>query len=129
MALGSPGFAAPEQYGKAQSSPRSDIYSLGALLHCLLTGIDPSEQPFFFKPASHLNPVVPPILEQVLQQMLEMDAQKRPASAQDVLKVLRQAQQEHFSSTLSKPLAVLQPIQKKVETTDHSLLQGCTRYI
>jgi len=42
VALGSPGYAAPEQYGKAQSSPRSDIYSLGALLHHLLTGIDPS---------------------------------------------------------------------------------------
>ncbi len=127
VALGSPGFAAPEQYGKAQSSPRSDIYSLGALLHCLLTGVDPSEQPFFFKPASHLNPAIPPSLEQLLQQMLEMDAQKRPASAQDVLKVLRQTQQERFSGTVSQPLAVMQPIQKKVEANNHTLLQDAYR--
>ncbi|HEV2654316.1 MAG TPA: serine/threonine-protein kinase, partial [Ktedonobacteraceae bacterium] len=79
VALGSPGFAAPEQYGKAQSTPRSDIYSLGALLHCLLTGVDPSEQPFFFRPASQLNPAVPPELENLLQQMLDMDSVKRPA--------------------------------------------------
>src|SRR5579863_2836446 len=63
VALGSPGFAAPEQYGKAQSTPRSDIYSLGALLHCLLTGLDPSERPFFFQPATQLNPAVSPALE------------------------------------------------------------------
>ena len=100
VALGSPGFAAPEQYGKAQSTPRSDIYSLGALLHCLLTGVDPSEQPFFFRPASELNPVVPRELEQLLQQMLEMDADKRPASAQDVVKVLRHVDQQRVSGTL-----------------------------
>ena len=30
VALGSLGYAAPEQYGKAQTTPRADIYSLGA---------------------------------------------------------------------------------------------------
>ncbi len=89
VALGSPGYAAPEQYGKAQSTPRSDVYSLGALLHYLLTGVDPSDQPFFFAPASQKNPAVSRDLEALLQRMLEMDAQKRPASAQEVLDELR----------------------------------------
>src|ERR1700724_2259872 len=89
VALGSPGYAAPEQYGKAQSTPRSDIYSLGALLHHLLTGVDPSEQPFFFRPASQINATVPPDLEAMLQEMLNMTADRRPSSAQDVLKALR----------------------------------------
>src|SRR5947207_11893284 len=89
VALGSPGFAAPEQYGKAQSTPRSDLYSLGALTHCLLTRDDPSERPFFFRPASQVNPAVPPGLEALLQSMLEMDAERRPASAQEVLQALR----------------------------------------
>ncbi len=31
--LGSPGYAAPEQYGTAQTTPRSDLYSLGVLLY------------------------------------------------------------------------------------------------
>ncbi len=91
VALGSPGFAAPEQYGKAQSTPRSDIYSLGALMHYLLTGSDPSEQPFFFRPASELNPAVSPALSLLLKQMLEMDSERRPASAQVVWQALEQA--------------------------------------
>jgi serine/threonine protein kinase/Tfp pilus assembly protein PilF len=91
VALGSPGYAAPEQYGKAQSSPRSDIYSLGALLHHLLTGLDPSEQPFSFRPASQINPAVNPALESLLKQMLEMDSEHRPASAQMVLQGLERA--------------------------------------
>lgn len=89
VALGSPGYAAPEQYGKAQSTPRSDIYSLGALVHHLLTGLDPSERPFFFRPATEANANISPRLSALLQQMLDMEAEKRPASAEDVLKVLR----------------------------------------
>ena len=101
VALGSPGFAAPEQYGKAQSTPRSDVYSLGALLHCLLTGVDPSEQPFFFLNATQLNKNVPAPLSQLLQQMLEMDADKRPVSAQYVAQTLRQIEQQRISGTLT----------------------------
>lgn len=91
VALGSPGYAAPEQYGKAQSTPRSDIYSLGALLHQLLTGMDPSEQPFFFRPASDVNPAVNPALSALLQRMLDMDSERRPASAEEVLQALHAA--------------------------------------
>ncbi len=102
VAFGSPGFAAPEQYGKAQSTPRSDIYSLGALLHCLLTGVDPSEQPFFFRPASELNPVVPVELENLLIRMLELKVENRPASAQEVAKTLRHIEDQRISGTLTR---------------------------
>ncbi len=104
VALGSPGFAAPEQYGKAQSTPRSDLYSLGALLHCLLTGVDPSEQPFFFRPASELNSMVPQELEKLLMRMLDMNTERRPASAQEVAKTLRHVEQQRISGTLVLPL-------------------------
>jgi len=102
VAFGSPGFAAPEQYGKAQSTPRSDIYSLGALLHCLLTGVDPSEQPFFFRPASELNPLVPVELEQLLMRMLELKVENRPASAKEVEKTLRHIEEQRISGTLTR---------------------------
>ena len=39
--LGSPGYAAPEQYGRAQSTEQTDIYGLGATLQTLLTGREP----------------------------------------------------------------------------------------
>ncbi len=101
VVLGTPGYAAPEQYGKTQSSPRSDIYSLGALLHHLLTGNDPSEHPFFFRPASQINPAVNPVLERLIQQMVEMESVKRPATARDVLQVLESASSKTSSGTFA----------------------------
>ncbi|MCD4782261.1 MAG: protein kinase [Candidatus Eremiobacteraeota bacterium] len=55
-AIGTQGYASPEHYeGKADA--RSDIYSLGATLHHLLTGIDPRDKPpFDFKPIPDIAP-------------------------------------------------------------------------
>ena len=46
--LGTPGYAAPEQYGGGQSRPQTDIYNFGATLHHLITGRDPQATPFYF---------------------------------------------------------------------------------
>jgi eukaryotic-like serine/threonine-protein kinase len=42
--LGTYGFAAPEQYGFAQSDERTDVYSIGRLLGYMLTGAKPNEE-------------------------------------------------------------------------------------
>lgn len=39
--LGTVGYAAPEQYGEAQSDEKSDIYGLGILMNVMLTGKHP----------------------------------------------------------------------------------------
>jgi serine/threonine protein kinase len=75
MAFGSPGYAAPEQYGKAQTTPRSDIYSLGALLYQLLGGHDPSETPFRFAP---LTVPLPAGTWELIQRMVNLDEYRRP---------------------------------------------------
>src|SRR3989454_4360744 len=72
VAFGSPGYAAPEQYGRVQTTPRSDIYSLGATLHLMLTGDDPSHTPFQFAPLR--SQLGPDRLKTLLTQMLEMEA-------------------------------------------------------
>src|SRR5215469_16433131 len=77
---GSMGYAPPEQYGKAQTTPRSDIYSLGATLYQLVSGHDPSSSPFRFPSLQSLLPTAPAGLATLLTQMLEMDENKRPAS-------------------------------------------------
>lgn len=53
--FGTPGYAAPEQYGLGQTDNRSDIYSLGATMHHCLTGNDPRGNPFEFVPPMALN--------------------------------------------------------------------------
>jgi serine/threonine protein kinase len=84
--LGSKGYAAPEQYGKAQTTHQTDIYGLGATLHQLLTGDDPSLTLFHFKPVQVSKKKMLPIASQLnafLEQMLEMEMSKRPASMGD----------------------------------------------
>jgi len=80
IAFGSPGYAAPEQYGKAQTTPRSDIYSLGAALHQMLSGDDPSEKPFRFASLQRSGLTIPTLLGRPVIQMVEMDEDKRPPS-------------------------------------------------
>jgi Tol biopolymer transport system component len=79
-ALGSSGYAAPEQYGKSQTTPRADIYSLGVTLHQLLTGDDPADSPFHFA-ALHL-PNVPVLkgLDSLIMSMISVDIDKRPTN-------------------------------------------------
>lgn len=92
--FGSPGYAAPEQYGKAQTTVRSDIYSLGAILHQLLTGHDPSQTPFTFTPPGQQRPELAS-LDSILMQMVQMDAQKRPETIKVVKKELQQFAAQH----------------------------------
>ena len=91
-ALGSPGYAAPEQYGRAQTTVQSDIYSLGATLQTLLTGRDPLEPTFGY--ASPYAEDVPEKLELLLVQMLDLDADNRPASMEAVKQALQQIKEE-----------------------------------
>ena len=91
IALGSPGFAAPEQYGKAQTTPRADIYSLGAMLHSMLSGIDPSEEPFHFEPVEGLSAPYAD-LNPLLLHMLEMNVNRRATSIAEVKIALQHIQ-------------------------------------
>jgi WD40 repeat protein/tRNA A-37 threonylcarbamoyl transferase component Bud32 len=89
IAFGSPGYAAPEQYGKAQTTPQADIYSLGSTLHQLLSGNDPSLTPFQFAPLHLDNSSISTELEHLIWQMVELDAHKRPASIKAVARELQ----------------------------------------
>ena len=86
-AYGSHGFAAPEQYGQNQTDPRADLYALGATLHYLLTGIDPTPNPFNFNPPSQ-HSQVSPRTETTIMKALEFKAENRPRDAREVLNLL-----------------------------------------
>lgn len=86
--LGSPGFAAPEQYGKAQTTTRSDIYGLGATLYFLLTGYDPANTPFHLPPIRQLCSNLPEPLANLITSMLALNPVDRPANIAEVQQVL-----------------------------------------
>ncbi len=86
--LGSPGYAAPEQYGRVHTTNRTDIYGLGATLQTLLTGEDLSNAQTGGGIPAQDQPI-PTKLRQLLDQMLELDASKRPESMKEVRRKLQ----------------------------------------
>ncbi|HZS75370.1 MAG TPA: protein kinase [Ktedonobacteraceae bacterium] len=80
-ALGTPGYAPPEQY-QGNADPRSDLYALGATLHHLLTNRDPRNYPpFNYPPVRTLNPQVSAETERVIAKAVNNDITQRYQSA------------------------------------------------
>lgn len=82
--LGSPGYAAPEQYGRAQTTPQTDIYSLGVLLSQLLSGQDPSNNPPGLLPLHRNGQAGNEDLEALISRMLLPQPEERPESVRIV---------------------------------------------
>ncbi len=53
--IGTEGYAAPEQYGYAQTDARTDVYGLGATLAFLLTGQKPERVSYGIRRVSSIN--------------------------------------------------------------------------
>lgn len=96
-ALGSSGYAPPEQYGKSQTTTRADIYSLGATLHQLLTGDDPSETPFRFEPLNFTDPLLTG-LDTLVMNMVNVAVDKRPESISLIRQELQRIMAQYVQS-------------------------------
>jgi tRNA A-37 threonylcarbamoyl transferase component Bud32 len=74
--LGTPGFTSPEAtYG--QTDARSDVYSLGMTLYCLLTAKDPPQHLAGFDPCAELAVYASPELCQAILKALEFRPENR----------------------------------------------------
>jgi serine/threonine protein kinase len=99
--LGTPSYMAPEQAaGQVREiGPATDVYGLGAVLYCALTGRPPFQSSSAMEtmrqvleqepvPLRQLNPAVPHDLETVCLKCLEKTASRRYASAQELAEEL-----------------------------------------
>lgn len=75
--LGTPGFAPPEQYGKAQTDPRADIYALGCTLYQLLTAYDPATTPFNLPPMRSRAPTISPQVQRAIERATKLNRDER----------------------------------------------------
>ncbi len=83
-ALGTPGYAPPEQY-QGNADTRSDLYALAATIHHLVTNRDPRNYPPFAYPSARsLNPRLSPALDQVLAKDLTIDINHRYQTPADM---------------------------------------------
>jgi serine/threonine-protein kinase len=89
--LGTPGYAAPEQYGgMGQSDPRADVYSLGVLLLQMITGFDPATAvtPFPLPQPDSLMAGIPPHIAAVIRRATQLQPEARYPSVQEMRRAL-----------------------------------------
>ena len=85
--MGTPGFAAPEQYD-GHTDPRTDLYNLGALLYHLLSGGKHASEG---RVHSGFPPGTPTAVKNIVVKLLAAHPQKRYADAETVKRQLVQA--------------------------------------
>lgn len=99
--FGTPGYAPPEQYG-GQTEPRSDIYSMGVVLHQMLTGHNPSSTPFALPRVGTLNPAIDARLEELVVRATAYYIDDRIDSADEFCTLLDDAT-THRASAYTMP--------------------------
>jgi serine/threonine-protein kinase len=97
-ALGTRGYAAPEQFGDAQgmgiynTDARTDIYNLGATLYHIVTGMNPCEPPYEIRPIREWNPALSSGLEKIILKCTQADPKDRYQNCTELMYDL-----EHYS--------------------------------
>ncbi len=98
--VGTPDFMSPEQVEGKPATPRSDLYSLGCVLYALLTGKPPftggtivtvmdrvrTEVP---RPVRQAAPQTPPVLDDIISQLLRKHPDERIATPQLLANLLQ----------------------------------------
>ena len=125
--VGTPGYAAPEQYLSRNVDGRADLYALGVMIYEMIAG----RRPFPGNDAIALATSVlrddaprlsssglwvPPELEKLVARLLEKDPAKRPSSGDEVLIELSPLR-DHESSPLARRTVLLRrqlPLSTKI---------------
>lgn len=93
---GTPGYAAPEQYGGG-TNPRSDVYGLGATLYTLLTGMVPLDAVHRWTddddvdplvPANQITPAIPISVAKDISRAMSLSSKERFSTVQEFWQTL-----------------------------------------
>ncbi len=117
--VGTQGYSPREQY-RGKTETRSDIYSLGATLHHLITGVAPV--PFKFKSVREINPAISEKLEAVLMRALQDRPEDRYFSATEMKHALRLIERE-------EPDSLIYRIKKQLDDSSENLTGRITSVI
>lgn len=104
--LGTPGYAAPEQYGGiGQSGPQADVYSLGAVLLQMTSGYNPvmAPTPFPLPPPGSIMRGLPPNVEQAIIRATQLQPQYRFPTVKDFQRALQDASIRNPNHTTTMP--------------------------
>ncbi|MBR6402813.1 MAG: serine/threonine protein kinase [Eubacterium sp.] len=97
-ALGTRGYAAPEQFGDAfgrgiyKTDARTDIYNLGATLYHMVTGKNPQEPPYEMVPIRQVNMSLSTGLEEIILKCTKPNPNERYQSCSELIYAL-----EHYT--------------------------------
>ncbi len=141
---GTPGYAAPEQYGgRGRTDVRTDIYGLGATLYTLLTGVFPCDafervlemqnngEGDPLRPAHELVPGLPLAISRDLQRAMAINSQERFASVREFWRALAshaRSEPAQVSTENEEPTASLEAMAASTELfSDKKALGGASR--
>jgi len=77
-------FVAPEIRAGGAGDPKSDIYTVGALLYFAITGRPPAREPIEILPPTEIRPTTPASLDRVIMRALKQDPAERYYSATEM---------------------------------------------
>ena len=123
--IGTEGYSAPEQY-KGNVTPLSDIYSLGATLHHVITRKDPRlEPPFSFseRPIDEHNPEASVGFIKVIEKALEFEPGNRFQSCAEMKEALEEVK---YGAASAQRMATNIPMNGSAALTPNVGNQGNT---